>query len=146
MAMWLYQINQAQWPPTSYRVDIWENERWSWPVGRKASSTSPKPGDRVVFFYARSGGTEPGFFGWAVVLSWHEDERGMYFRPVSPSDHLKMHPWWDEAAKEIADAVRGKVKQGTLWPVPNEMAEAISAGITRWLAGRTFEESPKHAS
>lgn len=24
-----------------------------------------------------------------------------------------LHPWWDVAAKEVADAVRGKVKQGT---------------------------------
>ena len=86
-------MDQKQWPPNSYRLDIWENERCTWPVGRKASASSPKPGDRVVFFYAPSGGIEPGFYGWAVVLDWHEDERGMYFRPVVPSDHLKMHPW-----------------------------------------------------
>ena len=57
----------------------------------------------------------------------------MYFRPVAPSDHLKMHPWWDSAAKEVADAVRGKVKQGTLWEVPDDLAAVISAGITAWL-------------
>ncbi len=134
MAMWLYQMDQQQWPPNSYRVDIWENERWTWPVGRKASTASPKPGDRVVFFYAPSGGIEPGFYGWALVLDWHEDERGMYFRPVAPSDHLKMHPWWDASAKEVADAVRGKVKQGTMWEVPDDLAAVISAGITAWLS------------
>ncbi len=139
--MWLYQMDQRQWPPNSYRIDIWENERWTWPVGRKASTDSPKPGDRVVFFYAPSGGIEPGFYGWALVLDWHEDERGMYFRPVSPSDHLKMHPWWDTAAKEIADEVRGKVKQGTLWEVPDDLASAISAGITGWLSHSAGHES-----
>jgi len=60
----------------------------------------------------------------------------MYFRPVSPSDQLKMHPWWDDGAKEIADKVRGKVKQGTLWEVPDELAADISAGITAWLSRR----------
>jgi hypothetical protein len=134
MAMWLYQMDQQQWPPNSYRVDIWENERWFWPVGRKAYTGSPKSGDRVVFFYAKSGGIEPGFYGWAVVLEWREDSRGIYFRPVSPSDHLKMHPWWDASAKEIADRVRGKVKQGTLWRIPDDMIKTISAGITAWLA------------
>jgi len=132
VAMWLYQMDQRQWPPNSYRLDIWE-ERWTWPVGRKASTGSPKPGDRVVFFYAPSGGIEPGFYGWALVLDWHEDERGMYFRPVAPSDHLKMYPWWDPAAKDIADAVRGKVKQGTLWEVPEDLSAEISRGITAWL-------------
>ena len=133
VTMWLYQMDQRQWPPNSYRLDIWERERWTWPVGRKASTGSPKPGDRVVFFYAPSGGIEPGFYGWAVVLDWHEDERGMYFRPVAPSDHLKMHPWWDTAAKDIADGVRGKVKQGTLWEVAEDLSAHISAGITAWL-------------
>jgi hypothetical protein len=133
VTMWLYQMDQRQWPPNSYRLDIWERERWTWPVGRKASAGSPKPGDRVVFFYAPSGGVEAGFYGWALVLDWHEDERGMYFRPVAPSDHLKMDPWWDTAAKDIADAVRGKVKQGTLWGVPEGLSADIAAGITAWL-------------
>lgn len=134
MAMCLYQMDQQQWPPNSYRLDIWENERWTWPVGRKASASSPKPGDRVFFFYAPSGGVEPGFYGWAVVLDWHEDERGMYFRPVVPGDHLKMHPWWDDKAKEIADSVRGKVKQGTMWEVQDNLATELSLGVTAWLS------------
>jgi len=133
--MWLYQMSQGQWSPNSYRMDIWEGERWTWPVGKKTSTSSPEAGDRVVFFYARAGGKEPGFYGWAVVLGWHdEDERGMYFRPVSPSDHLKMHPWWNTEASEIADRVRGTVKQGTMWKVPDDLATRISAGITAWVS------------
>jgi hypothetical protein len=133
VAMWLYQMNQGQWSPNRYRLDIWERERWTWPVGRKASTNKPEPGDRVVFFYARSGGVEPGFYGWALVLGWDEDERSMHFRPVAPSDHLKMAPWWDAAAERIADAVRGKVKQWTLWEVRDEDWAEISTGITAWL-------------
>jgi hypothetical protein len=134
--MWLYQMDQAQWAPNSYRIDIWENERWSWPIGRRASTDQPARGDRIVFFYAPSGGTEPGFYGWAIVLDLHNDDRGMYFRPVSPSDHLKMHPWWDSEAKALADQIRGKVKQGTLWPVQENVATRLTAGITKWLTGR----------
>jgi len=57
----------------------------------------------------------------------------MYSRPVTPSDRLKMHPWWDAAAKTVAYEIRGKGKQGTLWQVPNDLAGTISAGITTWL-------------
>src|SRR5207245_5403722 len=64
MTMWLYQMDQRQWSPNSYRVDIWENERWSWPVGRKASAGAPRAGDRIVFFYAPRDCIEPGFYGW----------------------------------------------------------------------------------
>src|SRR5438034_3886935 len=124
MSMWLYQMNQSEWPPNSYRLDIWENERWSWPVGRIVGTGAPKAGDRVVFFYAPTGGVEPGFYGWAIVLEWLEDERRLYFRPVAPSDHLKMHPWWDDRARDVANQTRGGVKQGTRWHVPDEVATA----------------------
>jgi len=134
MAMWLYQMNQRQWTPNSYRMDIWEGQRWAWGIGRKGTTGSPQPGDRLLFFYAPSGGEEGGFNGWAIVLDCHDDERGMYFRPVAPSDHLKMDPWWDDSARDIADLVRGKVKQGTLWRVPDELPKAISNGITSWLS------------
>lgn len=137
MAMWLYQMNQKSWPPNSYRLDIWEGERWNWPVGRLSGRREPTPGDVLVFFYAPSGGVEPGFYGWALILEWVDDEGGrrVYFRTVSPSDHLKMHPWWDEEAERIAKVVRGSVKQGTMWEAKDEQAREITAGITQWLAG-----------
>jgi hypothetical protein len=97
-----------------------------------------------VFFYAPSGGSEAGFYGWAIVLDMHDDDRGMYFRPVSPSDYLKMNPWWDADAKVLADAIRGKVKQGTLWKVADEVAPALSRGITAWLAGRSKSVDAEH--
>jgi hypothetical protein len=133
--MWLYQMNQAQWPPNSYRIDIWENERWSWPIGKRASTRKPEAGDRIVFFYAPAGGNEPGFYGWGVILNIYDDARGMYFRPVYPSDHLKMHPWWNSTARTIANQIRGTVKQGTLWAVPDDLAVTIATNITAWLSG-----------
>lgn len=92
----------------------------------------------MAFFYAPSGGLEPGFYGWAVILDWHQDGRGLYFRPVAPSDHLKMHPWWDDEAREVANRIRGKVKQGTLWRVPEDLAKDIAVGMTGWV-GRQVE-------
>jgi hypothetical protein len=133
--MWLYQLSQEKWSPKNYRLDIWENERWKWPVGRAVGSDEkPEPGDIAVFFYAHTGGGQPGFYGWAVILQWLEDEeRRLYFRPVAPSDQLKMHPWWDEEARRVANEVRGEVKQGTLWRVPDRLASAIAAGLTAWV-------------
>jgi hypothetical protein len=98
MAMWPYRINREQWPPERYRIEIWERERWSWLVGRVSrggrDSEDARPGDNVVFFYAPTGGTDCGFYGWAVVLEWLEQgaARESYFRPLSPSDHLKTNP------------------------------------------------------
>jgi hypothetical protein len=136
--MWLYQLSQAEWTPERYRLDIWEGERWRWPVGKITGSGRPAAGDRVVFFFAQTACPEPGFYGWAVVLQWEEEEKRFYFRPVAPSDQLKMCPWWDGpagAAEQIADQVRGQVPRGTLWRVPDELAAAIGAGIAGWVVG-----------
>lgn len=94
------------------------------------------PGDRLFFFYAPTGGQEPGIYGWAVVLDWPEgdDDTRVRFRPVSPSDQLKMCPWWDAEVKQIVDAVRGSVKRGTVWPLTDDTADRLGRGIGRWLS------------
>ncbi len=141
MSTWLYQINQESWSPQRYRVEIWEGERWVWPVRKKVRGEGwPKPGDVVVFFYARSGGSDPGFYGWAIVLEWYEESKELYFRPAGPSDQLKMHPWWDQEASNLADAIRGKFKQGTLWSVLEDEAFRLRRGIFAWLQAREFEK------
>ena len=108
MATWLYQLSANVWSPERFRLEIWEGERWHWPVGGKSSGgTWPQPGDSVVFFYAPTHGTDPGFYGWAAVLEWYEDSSSpLYFRPTAPSDRLKMDPWWDDEAKELALEIR----------------------------------------
>jgi hypothetical protein len=136
MSTWLYQINQKSWSPQRYRLEIWENERWSWSVGRKTGTSElPSPGDTVVFFYAPSGGIDPGFYGWAVVLEWLNEESSLYFRPVAPSNHLKMCPWWDKQAKKLAESIRGPVKRGTLWRVSDDLVQELRSGITSWVGG-----------
>lgn len=136
MSSWLYQLSTDRWSPERYRLEIWEGERWNWSVGTKPlKAPLPKPGDIVAFFYAPSGGTDPGFYGWAIVLEWYgASDSPLYFRPSAPSDRLKMDPWWDDEAKIIADQIRGQVKQSTLWPISDKEALAIRRGIARWLS------------
>ena len=98
----------------------------------------PQPGDTVVFFFAMTGCDDPGFYGWAVVEQWHSEEATIWFRPTAPSDHLKMHPWWDGSegrVMEIVRRVRRGMNQGTLWRVDDPDALLIRQGITRWIAG-----------
>lgn len=95
-AMWLYQINQELWSPRRLRLELWEGERWSWPTRKFRSAERPEPDDTVVFYCAKSGGSDPGFYGWAVVTEFYDDAEVLYFTPVAPTDYLKMTPWWDD--------------------------------------------------
>jgi hypothetical protein len=142
MSYWLYQINQKLWDPGRFRIEVWEGERWSWAGGKVQGGEKPHPGDSVAFFCARTGGDDPGFFGWAVALEWHEDHEGkgtLYFRPAAPTNHLKMHPWWNDEAQALADEIREPMMQATLFPVLGEQWRRIRTGITTWVSGRGLE-------
>ena len=144
MSTWLYQINQKMWSPERYRIEIWEGEKWVWPAGSKTSAgTSPEPGDTVVFFYSPSSGKDPGFYGWAVILEWLQENNSLYFRPVAPSDNLKMHPWWNDGARALADKIRGRMKQKTMWLIPEELIQPLRLGITSWLSADTSSNAAR---
>jgi hypothetical protein len=78
-------------------------------------------------------------YGWGVVIRWPEElNRRCYFRPVSPSDQLKLFPWCTEEAWRIADLVRGPGKDdtiSTIAQVSTHLATAICARITAWVTG-----------
>jgi hypothetical protein len=135
MSTWLYQLNPKDWPPETFRYEIWERERWHWGYGQKRGTAVPATGDTIVFFYAPSGGSDPGIYGWAVVERCDTENSTLYFIPVTPTDHLKMDPWWDEKAKEVADEIRGGMKQATLFQVPDDKIAEIRAGVRKWLHG-----------
>jgi hypothetical protein len=138
MAMWLYQLSEDHWSRRDYRVDIWEGERWQWGINQiRPGDKAPESGDTVVFFYAKKECDEPGFYGWAVILRWIKEDGGstIYFRPVSPSDRLKMSPWGDPSAMTLADQVRGKMPRATLYLVDEELAVKIASGIKSWSVG-----------
>jgi hypothetical protein len=137
MSTWMYQIDQQQRPPERYRLEVWDGERWNWPVGRKMpADETPKPGDIVAFFNSTTRAADPGFYGWAVILEWYQVVPvNMYFRPVAPSDALKMNPWNSGEALALADDIRGRVKRGTLWLVRERMVPRLRKGIFEWLRG-----------
>ncbi|MEP7074342.1 MAG: hypothetical protein ABI878_00920 [Acidobacteriota bacterium] len=112
---------------------------------RLVRGESPNPGDTIIFFYAPSGGRDPGFYGWAVILEWLDDGSLLYFRAVSPSDHLKMHPWWDKAALVLADKIRGKMKQRTLWLISEDLVSDLREGITSWIGEHKSTAEPTRA-
>jgi hypothetical protein len=141
MATWLYQLTQKEWSPERYRFDIWENERWKWHLRhddgenmRILGDERPEPGDVVIFFFAAQDCDEPGFYGWAVVLNaWNEEARELYFRPVAPSDQLKMHPWGNEDGMKLSNEIRNP-SQGTLRKLSLSDAKRIRSGILAWIA------------
>jgi hypothetical protein len=133
MGMWLYQLNQKSWPPNIFRYEIWENHRWHWPYGQKRGNEEPGVGDILVFFYAPAAGDNPGIYAWAVIERCDADDQTLYFIPTSPTNHLKMDPWWGEDVKKIADEIRGGMKQATLFPVPEGLVPKIRVGIKKWL-------------
>lgn len=137
MSTWLYQLSQKHWPPEVFRYEIREGHRWGWDYGKKVGDSSPALGDTVVFFYSPSNGKNPGIYGWAVIERCDEDRSMIYFIPTHPSDHLKMDPWWDDEAKEIVDAIRGKMPRPNLFQVPEELVARIRVGVKRWLRGPT---------
>ena len=134
MSMWLYQLSGKEWPVERFRCEIWEGQRWRWPVRQLRGGKTLEVGDTVVFFYAPSVSEEPGFCGWAIVMEYLADENLMYFMPTTPTDFLKMCPWWDKEAETLANQISGKVKQGTMWKVPKHLGPHVGHGIRRWFA------------
>jgi hypothetical protein len=132
MSNWLYQLNPKDWPPETFRYEIWEKQRWHWPYGQKRGEASPATGDTIVFFYAPSGGADPGIYGQAVVELCDGKSKTLYFIPVAPTDRLKMDPWWNDEVKKIVDEIRGGMKQATLFTVSAEQVRKIRLGIRNW--------------
>jgi hypothetical protein len=92
-------------------------------------------GEKEIKAYAKTGGDDPGIYGWAVLDRCEPEDHRLYFVPAAPTNYLKMTPWWDKEAERLTDRIRGSVKQGTLWHVSLDNTKALRAGVRRWLAG-----------
>src|SRR5260370_894576 len=119
MSAWLYQLNQAQWRPEIFRRDVWEGQLWHFSHGQRRGETDPAPGDTVVFFYARAGGSDPGIYGWGIIdrVEPRDEPETLYFIPSAPTNHLKMDPWWDEEVLELTNQIRGQMMAATLFQI-----------------------------
>ena len=142
MSTWLYQLNAEDWSPETFRCEIWEGRSWHWSYGRKQDTARPEPGDTIVFFYAPSGCTDPGFYGWAVLERHHPESPTLYFLPAAPTNLLKMDPWWDDDAKKLVDAIRGKMTQATLFRIKDEQRKSLRAALRTHLGGASGVTCP----
>jgi len=140
--MWIYQIGSARkeggYERENFRSGIWEGEALTWPYGDKKGQKPPAIGDTLVFFYAPTGEIDAGVYGWAVVMNCNKKKKTVHFIPTTPTDYLKMVPWWNEHAKKLLTEIRSTSKgklfpKGTLFLVPKNKTSSIREGIKTWL-------------
>ena len=137
--MWLYQLSHDIYPLEQYRLDVWQDQVLEWPTGRVMTTDGarPTPGDSVVLWYAKKHAEEPGIVGWGIVLDFRppsalNDEDTLAWRPVFPSDALKMHPLYSADLQEVVERIRGPMPQGTMWQVEQPEAHTLALAIRSW--------------
>ena len=117
MTLWLYQMNATKWPIERYRAEVWEgSDVQNWLVGEIRPSTPkglPLPGDMMILCYVKTGQSDPGIYGWGIVLRC--DQWEINLRLASPSDYLKMNPVWDDDIDKTIAKFCGKWRQATLF-------------------------------
>ena len=125
MAAWLYQMNHAQFSHERYRNEVWEGTQvTNWGGGEaKRRPKDVQSGDILVLFYSKTNAPDPGIYGWGVVTYF--DEETVNFRPVFPSDYLKMNPIVEGEVSEIIKHIRGPVATGTMWKIEREDLDKI---------------------
>jgi hypothetical protein len=122
------------WSSDLYRLEVWEREYTNWAISRKVpKNKSPQPGDIMVLFYAPSGESDPGIYGWAVVIRF--DGYEIRFMPSSPSDYMKMNPVWSDDVKNIVDQIRGPVATGTMWKIEESLFKQLRQKIAEHVYG-----------
>ncbi|HEX6157957.1 MAG TPA: hypothetical protein VFZ54_18175 [Burkholderiales bacterium] len=56
VSTWFYLMSPNVCSPSQYRLDIWERERWAWPVTRTSGQgRKPEPGDLLLMFFSEAG-------------------------------------------------------------------------------------------
>lgn len=75
---------------------------------------------------------------------FHTDET-LYFIPTAPTNHLKMDPWWDEAAKQLVDTIRGKMTQATLFRIEDRDLQTLRPALRRHLGGGLEQSTSRPA-
>lgn len=130
MACWLYQMRADWYSPERYRTEVWEgNPVTNWDIGKsKRKPKEVQSGDTVILFFVRTGADEPGIYGWGIITLF--DKEVIDFRPASPSDYLKMNPVPEKEVIKIIDKIRGRMPEGTMFPVDAEALKQLKQKIT----------------
>jgi len=135
MTAWIYQMAEdEEWTPEDYRLSVWEGQQVTWRYGKVVSRGGPElgAGDQVIFFFAKSRTRLPGICGWGVVIKVYARKGEMTFRPVFPSDLLKMSPIWDNEIEHVINEVRGPNPRGTMWSVRDDSFQTICRRILEY--------------
>lgn len=125
----------ANWLSSEYRQEVWEENTIRWNVGKiyTKNNKSIEPGDIVYLFYAKTRNEEPGIYGWGIINKYNKLRKRIDYRPVFPSDYLKMNPIWNKKISEVVDNIRGGMKQGTMWEIEEEYIKKLNKTIHNWL-------------
>lgn len=126
--VWLYQLSSAEWSQAAYRLSVSQGERVAWPVGRKQTKREPAPGERIVCWWAKTGASEYGVIGWGII-DGESYGAGIRWHPQPPSDRWAMSPLASPQLDTAIDAVRGKMRQATLFAAEGERALALLTSI-----------------
>lgn len=134
MSGWLYQMSERVWASKNYQDGVKEGRRPVEPrrTYRKYAKDAPAPGDLVIFFYAPAGGQYLGICGIGYITGYVPKTRRFHWLPLPPTNILKRRPWWDERVKRIVDRVRGRVNQGTMFPLSPAVERKQIRGLFAW--------------
>ncbi len=135
MAYWLYQMSTEYYSHERYRTEVWEGTPvTNWSIGEsKRKPTDVHFGDTVILFFAKTGASEPGIYGWGIITLF--DKEVINFRPASPSDYLKMSPLWNENVSDIVDEIRGGMPQMTMWELDDAQVGKLQKKIAEHVFG-----------
>jgi hypothetical protein len=128
-AVWLYRMSADSWKEAKYRLRVWEGIPVVWPANQIRGGQRPTAGDRMFCWYAFTGSTAPGLCGWGLVLSFDDESNEVEWRPVFPSDLMKMHPLYDKSLAARVDTIRGKMPRGTLWRIERADADWLAKQV-----------------
>jgi hypothetical protein len=135
MGCWLYQMNAKLYSHERYRTEVWEgNLVTNWGIGESKRKPKEVPlGDTIILFFTKTGAVDPGIYGWGVITLF--DKEVIDFRPVAPSDYLKMNPLWDDETSNIIDQIRCGMPEGTMWKVDDGTLKLLRQKIATHVYG-----------
>ena len=126
--VWIYQLSSAGWSQEEFRLDVRERELVSWPVGSSQSSELPRPGERIILWWAKSGAAEYGVIGWGTI---HGESfgHGVRWLPHPPTDRWAMSPLRSPEIEAAVNEIRGSFKRLTLFRAEGSDAIALIEAI-----------------
>jgi len=133
MSRWFYQMSETSWPSENYRREVSEGKVVRWPTRKRMfAHESPAAGDIIICFYAPAACDRPGVCGFGIVTKYLPKTRRLDWLVLPPTNALKLRPWWDERAREIAELVRAQSPRGTMYALPAVIDSDLRRGLFAW--------------